>query len=329
MSTGMDRTGNPSRSRRLGLAALALTASVALAGCAGDAEPSGGESATGATDEPTSAPGSTAAAGTGTPTPTTATTPASSSAPAQGEKAVPLYFVGETPLGQRLYREFQRVSDAAHLVEALELLASGEPVDPDYFSLVPPGDVVDVRVETAGKKSITVVLPAGSPWLRAGDLTREEARLAAQSVVYTVQGAAGLRAPVHVTVEGGQPATLFGLDTTGGLQAAPPLDVLALVNITTPTEGSDVPAGTLTAEGVASSFEGTVVLQVRDSRGDVVQESFTTAAGWMDRLYPWTGEVDLSALVPGTYTFAARTDDPSGGAEGPGPFEDTKTITVQ
>ena len=68
--------------------------------------------------------------------------------------------------------------------------------------------------------------------------------------------------------------------------------------------------------------------EVRDSGGGAVLEGFTTAEGWMDKLYPWTAEVDVSGLAPGTYTFVALTDDPSDG-EGRGPTEDTKTITVQ
>ena len=48
----------------------------------------------------------------------------------------------------------------------------------------------------------------------------------------------------------------------------------------------------------------------------------------MDKLYPWETEVDVSDLEPGTYTFVALTDDPSGGAEGGGPTEDSKTIVV-
>jgi hypothetical protein len=49
----------------------------------------------------------------------------------------------------------------------------------------------------------------------------------------------------------------------------------------------------------------------------------------MDRLYPWETEIDVSDLEPGTYTFAAMTDDPSGGAEGPGATTDTRTIVVE
>ena len=60
----------------------------------------------------------------------------------------------------------------------------------------------------------------------------------------------------------------------------------------------------------------------------VVLDGFTTAEGWQDRLYPWEAEVDVSALNPGTYVFAALTDDPSDG-EGAGPTEDTKTIIIE
>ena len=38
--------------------------------------------------------------------------------------------------------------------------------------------------------------------------------------------------------------------------------------------------------------------------------------------------IDVSDLAPGTYTFVAMTDDPSGG-EGLGPFTDTRTIIVE
>ncbi|MGH3361773.1 MAG: Gmad2 immunoglobulin-like domain-containing protein, partial [Nocardioides sp.] len=68
--------------------------------------------------------------------------------------------------------------------------------------------------------------------------------------------------------------------------------------------------------------------EIRD--GDsVVASGFVTAEGWMDKLYPWETEVDVSGLSPGTYQFVAMTDDPSGGAEGGGPTEDSKTITVK
>ena len=159
-------------------------------------------------------------------------------------------------------------------------------------------------------------------------MSRKQARLAVQALVYTVQGALQSRAPVQVVGEPGGPGVpMFGIDTDGGVANADQLDVLSLVSVTSPESGAEV-SGTFTANGVASSFEATVPWEVRDSSGAVVLDGFSTAEGWMDRLYPWEGEVDVSGLAPGEYTFAAMTDDPSGGAEGPGPFEDTKVISV-
>ena len=74
---------------------------------------------------------------------------------------------------------------------------------------------------------------------------------------------------------------------------------------------------------------------VNIKKGDTVKviagrdKGFATADGWMDKLYPWTTQVNVSKLAPGTYTFVAMTYDPSGGAEGAGPTEDTKTIIVK
>ena len=147
-----------------------------------------------------------------------------------------------------------------------------------------------------------------------------------QQLVYTVQGIQQERLPVLVQL-GSDPVPLFGVDTSGGLQAAPPNDVLAFVNVTEPAQDSLV-SGTFTASGVANSFEATVPWEIRDTDGKQVLKGFATAEGWMDKLYPWESPVDVSSLAPGTYTFAAMTDDPSGG-EGKGPTEDTKTITVQ
>ncbi len=112
------------------------------------------------------------------------------------------------------------------------------------------------------------------------------------------------------------------------MKAAQELDVLSLVNVTTPEQGG-VASGTLTVEGVASSFEATVPFVVEDASGKEVLSDFATAEGWVDKLYPFKKQIDVSGLAPGEYTFVARTDDPSGGAEGPGAYEDTKTFTIE
>ena len=95
-------------------------------------------------------------------------------------------------------------------------------------------------------------------------MSAADAKLALQQLVYTLQGVQQERAPVVVQLRG-QPTTLFGVDTADGADAAKELDVLGLVNVTTPEEGQTV-SGKFTAEGVASSFEATVPWQIRAGR---------------------------------------------------------------
>ncbi|CAB4726484.1 unannotated protein [freshwater metagenome] len=235
--------------------------------------------------------------------------------------AVPVYFVGDTPQGPRLYREFRTVEDDNPLEEAVALMTAGDAEDPDYRTAYPGGSFSSVSFD--GDRFVVEVPDDG--WMAPGDLSEDEATLALQQLVYTVQGVQQERAPVEVVLDG-QATFLFGEDTEGGVSNADPLDVLALVNVTTPEEGAPV-SGSFTASGVASSFEATVPWQILTGSGDVELEGFATAEGWMDKLYPWETEIDVSSLDPGLYTFVARTDDPSGG-EGGGPTEDTKVIDV-
>jgi hypothetical protein len=251
-----------------------------------------------------------------------------------GQATVPVYFVGQTPQGLRLYREFRLVdaSDAqpeakavaAEALEALSLMASGNAIDPDYTTLFPGGGgFTSVEI---GDDMITVGL-ADNSWADApAGMSPAKARLAAQQMVYTLQGVAGKRLPVSIRLKGA-PADLFGL--AGEVSADDELDVRALVNITTPSEAATV-SGTLNAEGVSSSFEATTPWEIRQGgpEGKVVLHGTVTAQGWADKLYPWHTEIDVSGLEPGRYVFVAMTDDPSGG-EGHGPMIDTKSITVQ
>lgn len=322
--------------RKLGVAAvLALAATLTACGTddgtASDTAsttpseaPSEGASSSPAASDPSTEPSTEPSSPSGTASAPAA--PASSAAAQQ--QAVPLYYVGDTPTGQRLYREFQTAVTASPVAEALDLLAATDPLDPDYVSLVPPGTVAGAEVDDDAKV-IRVELPASSSWTQAGSLTPKQARLAAQSVIYTAQGAAQQRYPVEVVTEGSTtPTTLFGIPTDGGLKQAPPLRILSLVNVTNPLEGTQV-SGSFTADGVASSFEATVPWELRDPAGKVVRRGSAMAEGWMGRLYPWKVTVKLKGLAPGDYTFVAMTDDPSGGAEGPGAYEDTRHVVVE
>lgn len=294
----------------LATGALAL----ALAGCGDDPEPVADDPGNGETskgDKPSDKP-------------TEPTDPSESTGAPADTATVPVYFVGDTPQGPRLFREFRRVEADNPLAEAAALMTSGDVSDRDYRSLYPSGTFKSVVYDDAAA-SFVVELQNDAWKARGQGMSTAAAKLAVQQLVYTLQGVQQDRAPVIVRL-GGTSTTLFGLDTSSGVEAAPQLDVLALVNITTPEQGQPV-TGTFTAEGVASSFEATVPWEIRQGE-EVVKEGFSTATGWIDKLYPWTTEVDVSDLEPGEYDFVAMTDDPSGG-EGGGPTEDSKTIIVQ
>lgn len=290
------------------LAAGALAA--ALAGCGDDPEPVADDPGSEETTESTPAE-----------EPTESTSPTETGGTAD-TTVVPVYFVGETPQGPKLFREFRRVQADNPLEEALALMTAGDVLDADYRTLYSGGGFAGAQYSDGS----FVVELADDGWTkRSRGMSKYDARLAVQQLVYTLQGVQQERAPVVVQLEG-SPTTLFGIETSGGVDAAKQLNVLALVNVTTPEEGQAV-SGTFTAEGVASSFEANVPWEIR--QGDaVVKEGFATAGGWIDKLHPWQTEVDVAGLAPGEYTLAAMTDDPSDG-EGGGPTEDTKTIIVR
>ena len=216
--------------------------------------------------------------------------------------------------GPRLFREFQPAEARAEPRHgaAIELLqATRRPGLPDPVaagSLETPGsngDVVDVTLRNASLHDRPAGMSAdgGRAGGRAGHLHgaggRRQERLPVQFRARRQPGRPGVRRTDQRAAGN-----------------APQLDVLALVSISNPAEGRVV-EGSFTADGVASSFEGTVPWELQDADGAVVRRY--SAQGTMeDHLTPWeTGQIDVSDLAPGTYTFVAMTDDPSGGEEGP------------
>jgi hypothetical protein len=301
------------RTHLAALLALLPVSLVVLVGCGDDDEPSA--------QDPNDTPSQS-----GKPTkeqsPTEQPTQSASDSGSPATVAVPIYFVGDTPQGPRLFREFQQVEADNPADEALAILSGGAANDPDYGSLLPGG-----QLRLAAYDELASVTVPEEARARPGDMTDKNVKLAVQQVVYTVQGVLQKRIPVGFVTEDGGSTTFLGLTTpTGGFQAAAQNNVLAFVNVTQPEEGSQ-PGATFFASGVANSFEATVPWEVRDESGAKVLDGFATAEGWGDHLYPWESEVDASGLPPGTYTFVAMTDDPSDG-EGGGPTEDTKTFTL-
>lgn len=299
--------------RRVASLAVAATLTFSLVACNEDEpEPTGSTPhATSVSPSPTSAPEAS-------PTPSTPTEDEETTG--TEETAVAVYFAGDTPAGTRLFREFRNVSGDA-LTEAALLVDGGSANDPDYRTLW-PGMTIDSV--TADDSLITVTLQ-GDAFTEAPDgMAPEEAALAVQQLVYTLQAAAGDRLPVEFVRTSG-PSTLFGIDVSTPVEAFGQLDVLAGVNLTTPAQGATVSGGELALSGVANAVEANVLWRI-ESAGETVLEGNVTADGSMDKLHPFEGSIDVSSLEPGEYTLVVADSEDMG--EGFGPTEDTRTFTI-
>ena len=304
------------------VATAATVAAVAALGSPQNAAQDPGPTTSQSPSEPTEEPAPTEQTEDSEPSETPSSPPPDEATTA----TLPAYFVRDTPQGLRLTREFSTLTgDVDPERDAVRIAVLGRALDPDYRSLWPGGS--EVGAVSASGETITVDL-LGDLHDRPGGMSQEQADLAVQQVVYSAQAVVGQgRLPVQLTLNGEATDQVLGVPASEPLANAPENDVLALVSISSLSEGETV-RDRFVVSGVANSFEATVPWEIR--QGDrVVAEGFATAEGWMDKLYPWTTQVNVSRLAPGTYVFAAMTDDPSGGAEGAGPTEDTKTIVVE
>ena len=173
---------------------------------------------------------------------------------------------------------------------------------------------------------LLVEIPSDGFTDRPDGMSRRDARLAVQQLVYTLQGVQQERVPVQVQREGGAP--LFGLSTGTPFEAAGALRTLNLVNITSPAEGDTVSGDTLKVTGVANSFEASGPCRLLQDGTEVAVEGYQAEAWMGNRLFPFEVELPLDGIT-GEVVVQCETDDPSGGAEGNGPAIDTKTITVR
>ena len=241
--------------------------------------------------------------------------------------AYALYYLGQTPKGPRLYREF-RPGPGPDMTPASSLsLMQEQPDDPDYRTMWPDGTFSDAQVVN-DVIDVEVADPAGVAH-RLDGMSPAQAELSVDQVIYTVQAAVQEELPVQFTHDGSPLAQVLGVPTSEPLARGEAVDVLALASISNPSERRVV-EGYFSADGQASSFEGAVPWELLDANGTIVKHDTAQTYGYGDRLYPWaTGRIDVSDLAPGVYTFVVMTADPSGGAEGPGPTRDTRTIIIK
>ncbi len=263
-------------------------------------------------------------AGPGSPT-ATASDP-SSTAPEVQTTTVAVYYVGDTPDGPRLYREFRRVSEPNPFEEAIAGLDL-PPEDPDYRNLWPAGSLEDVSFDGIGSDGLIGVTVDPDVRERPASMTSEEATMAVEQVIRTLQAAVKAKAPVQFYANGNPIDQVLGVPTSEPLATGSDLAVLAHVSLTEPSEGelvdNDEP---FTVTGRANSFEGNVVTRIQRWEGTYVVDQLPAIAGtYEDRLFPFEVTFDLTDVAPGDYVVISQTDDPSG----EGRFHtDSRRITI-
>ena len=244
-----------------------------------------------------------------------------------------------TQRGSRsLYREFHRGPDLPTaapagdgqdmLTEAVNDAVASLPLDPDYST--PWHDLATLGsayyTSTGAGYTLGIELKGHDLAKRPVGMTPAEARAAVQQLVYTAQGAIGKRVPVSFMLGHHPPsARLLGVPTpVQGVAAAPALQTLSLVNISSPNEGDKV-SGLLAVTGVNNAFEGNSVIYL-ERNGKRYLTTHATGGQGGHRLYPWTVTLDLSRLQPAEYTLVAENDDPSGQGH---VDRDTRTLEVK
>ena len=275
-----------------------------------------------------SAPDTGASDPTDSPSQPTSDTPTTDPSGTPVESAVPVYYAGDGPRNTVLFREFQPGIGADPVAQAASAAVAGPPSDPDYRTLWPAGTQA-----TASYDGDVITVDLTGPDVtalhdRPAGMSKRDAGLAIQQVIYSVQGAAQQRAGVQFLLDGQHTDQVLGQPASEPLTNAPLTETLSLMSITSPDEGQTV-SGTFEASGVNNAFEATFTWEI--VQGDqVVLNDFGTAEGCCEvgKLFPWTAEIDVSGLTPGTYTLILKNDDPSDG-EGGGPDVDTKTIVIE
>ena len=246
------------------------------------------------------------------------TTSTGTTGEAEPRESVPVYYVGNTTQGLRLFREDHDVRSTARLQEAVQQAVARRPADHDYsaWALTPVG-----ARAAQGPTAITVDV-TGLPADARPGLTPEASEAYLQAVVWTADAASRTDLPVRFLVDGQRVDRLFGADTSAPVARVGADSVLAPVSITSPTEGATVPR-TFRVTGTASTFEGNVIYEL-EREGRRTQTGYTTARECCTTS-PYSFEV---TVPPGRYTLVVHDTDESDG-EGVGVSRDTREITVR
>jgi hypothetical protein len=252
--------------------------------------------------------------------------------PAAVEGTVPVYYVGDTGQGPRLYREFHPGIGGARLDQAVADAVGRAPDDPDYRTPWPAGTSATAS-EEPDSITVTVTSPGGASLHdRPAQMAEPEAEMAVQQLVWTVQAATQTTAPVQFLLDGARTDQLLGVPVSEPLARGSETETLAQVWIIDPAQGATVTDG-FTVNGVGAFFEANVAWELHRGGldGPVVASNADdpVMAEECCRMAPYTFTVDLpDDATAGEYTLRVHDEDMSAGTEGFPPFEDTKTLTL-
>ena len=268
------------------------------------------------------------AGGTSAPPSATEPSPTDQTPSAPAPTAVAVYYVGGTPDGPRLYREFRRPA-ADPLTAAIDALAQA-PEDPDYENLWPAGAIESVSFDGVGADGVIQVRLTDAAYRHLPfELTEAEAALAVEQVVRTLQAAVQARAAVQFVLDGNPIDQVLGVPASEPVSPGTDLEVLAHVSLSSPSEGQVVDnVEMLVVSGAGTSYGGYIVVELQRPDGSTVLDPVRTFAGSdTKRLFPFDAGLDISYLPAGEYVVRAQTPgrDPSGNQR----FHiDTRTITI-
>lgn len=239
-------------------------------------------------------------------------------------RAVPVYFVGDTPSGPRLYREFQRgTGPMSAETFALDAALAGASLDPDYRSAWPADTGVGGYFASEGEITVDLV---GDVHDRPAGMSEAEAGLAVEQLVRTAQALFQQgRVPVRLTIDNELSDQVLGVPTSEPLAAGPDLEVLAHVSLSEPSEGRTIRVGkALHIDGVGLSEDGRVSIRVegREGAARFLDATFDLEPT-VGRLAPFTMDLFLGDLEPGDYDVEVTVTNPDGTLD-----TDTRRITV-
>ncbi|MBK8170639.1 MAG: GerMN domain-containing protein [Sandaracinaceae bacterium] len=215
---------------------------------------------------------------------TDAASDAGSSADA-GSVVVPVYYVSETDLGVRLFREFRRVAASADAVHAaVEAMLHLPPLDPDFISLWPSGTSINSIEVVGAMATVDLSSDALTPVLGA-----EAEGQTLEQLVYTITATNNTITSVLLLIDGESIESLWGhVDTSGPMTRGARLAVLAPVWIIDPQHGDE--RSVLNVQGDATVFEGVVSWRI---------ERACLIAGCSDTPFTMDGTAMADAGGPG------------------------------